>query len=282
MRDDGGSELPPTVILDSREGPRAWQGPMLAGPPCGFLFDDCPATLFEPALILAAAERLSVHCDRLRSLAVSTDPLRARIRLFHGLVRALGYGGNQALWEDMARALTFSEWMDLASRMPTEREERICTLLEERADLRQSKGIRPGNRPDVRRTWLVSMLPSLVTAAGEESMRRAVLVDSENLRAVTFGQTLLGGERIREMLRTVVAPWALVTGTEEGHRALVRAGIRLFFASDRSPSYATLRAWPAGRHDREAWASQALLHWKREYCEKGGCEKCVVGRFRNE
>ncbi len=282
MRDDGGRDLPPTVILGPREGSRAWQEPSRLGPPCGSLVDDCPPALFEPALVLAACERLSVHCERLRALTSGLPPLRARHRLFHGLLRALGYGGNQALWEALARALPFSDWMVLADRTPAEREARIRGLLEERADLRHSKGIRPGNRPDARLIWLVDMLPRLVTAEGEESIRRAVLVGTAEGYATTLGQALLGADRIREMLHTVVAPWALVTGAEEGHPALLRAGLRIFFASDQTPTYATLRMWPTTSCGGGAWVTQALLHWKREYCEKGGCETCVVGRFRNE
>ena len=157
-------------------------------------------------------------------------------------------------------------------------------------------GVRPANMPYRKLALLARLLQGVTTLfsrimdAEGDPARLLELFDvdfggSYWERHLTFGvetgrsyRTALSGEMARVLLVNVAAPLYHAYGRYTGDFLMEERGWKLLRALPAERN-SVMKMWAevAGVQPADAFESQALLHVKREYCERSECLRCRVG-----
>jgi uncharacterized protein DUF2851 len=246
----------------------------------------------EAMLVLASAQRLSRKLRTVRrrtaELAPVSDTKQNQQQLLYELIaRALGFGGNADLMQDLARQLPLSELVSAGIQTPAEIHFAVQKRMEEQGldhNVRK-KSVRPQNRVSQRIPLLVSSIAFLINEEALTLFRNAVIEqagsNSSDALFVLLRHRIsgLGAERCREMIVNAIAPWAICSAESSGDSALYRAALALYYRSPEAAENRLTRSWKAHfgtAGQRISGKHQGMIEMLQQSCGSGPCRHCLL------
>lgn len=235
------------------------------------------------ALTGPALRRLAFRRLALRKALADHPPVTL---FYEKLWRTLGYGGNAAAFEYIARRVPWSVLQALRHR-PPQLQNHLEQALGSGPPL-QTGGMRPASRPGrAVALWMVWFraygLPEFYNRVMALPRRRlAVRPLLKGLSAVfnpPGAATRLGRARLIEFLGNHLLPLELEHARETGSGGYEAYLYDLYLNLPLSQAYGVLNRPPfdAYRPLRFFYRAQALLHVRRLYCRPGLCAACPLG-----